>query len=370
MLLLLLVLTAAGCETLQFYRQAAWGQWQVMAAREATADLLASEATAPELAERLLLTQEILDFARDTLGLSSEGRYLSYVQLDRKFVVWNVFAAGPYSLADDQWCYPIIGCAPYRGYFSEQRALQVAARYRQRGLETYVGGVPAYSTLGWFDDPLLSSFIHWPVPDLVNLLVHELAHSRVWVNGDVGFNESFAEFVGTRAVYTWFDQRKDLSAWEQWQRRREAWHRFRDFVVQAKAELQTLYSQPQADPAAAKQATLQAFQACYRVHRDGLGGGRYDALMAQHFNNAFLLSVGTYADWLPAFAQLFEEVEGNWAAFFAAVDELAAEDIADRDNKLQLLAQQQIRQATDDQHTHQVNCEAFFGHGFDAKTPA
>lgn len=367
LLLTLLGLSASGCETLQFYRQAAWGQWQIMAARQDTAELLADASTSPELADRLALTQQILDFADQTLGLSAQGRYLSYVQLDRDYVLWNVFAARPFSLDDDQWCYPIVGCAPYRGYFDEQRARRVAQRYAQRGFETYVGGVPAYSTLGWFDDPLLSTFVTWPTPDLVNLLVHELAHSRVWVNGDVGFNESFAEFVGTQGVRAWFSQRDDPQGWRAWQASRQSWRRFRDFAVQAKSHLQLVYMGPQAERVGAKRAALDAFQACYRFHRERLGAGRYDALMAEHFNNAFLLSIGTYADWLPAFAHLFDQAGADWQAFLQAVEELAELDPAARDIELTRLAQQQISQRADDQNTHQINCETFLGHGLDAE---
>jgi len=366
-LLVLLVLGAAGCETLQFYRQVVWGQWQIMAARQDTATLLADTETAPELADRLAMTQQILAFARDEVGLHAQDRYLSYVQLDRDYVLWNVFAARPFSLDDDQWCYPIIGCAPYRGYFDEQRARQVAQRYAQRGFETYVGGVPAYSTLGWFDDPLLSTFVDWPAPDLANLLIHELAHSRIWVNGDVGFNESFAEFVGMQGTKAWFTRRGELQVWRAWQAERASWRRFRDFTVQAKSHLQEVYLGPEAARAAGKQAVLSAFQACYQAHRDRLGGGRYDALMAEHFNNAFLLSVGTYADWLPSFARLFEQADSDWAAFFEAVEALAAQSQAARDSALAQLAEQQIGQRADDHGAEQIHCEAFLGHGLDAE---
>ena len=119
-------------------------------------------------------------------------------------MLWNVFAAPPFSLEARQWCYPFAGCTPYRGYFSRDAALRAAQRFADEGLETYVGGVAAYSTLGWFDDPLLSTFIHWPEAELAELLIHETAHRRLWVADDVPLNEAFASFVGEEGARQWF----------------------------------------------------------------------------------------------------------------------------------------------------------------------
>jgi predicted aminopeptidase len=372
-LVVLLTVSAAGCETLQFYRQAAWGQWQIMSARQSVTRLLADSDTAPVLSERLGLSREILEFAHQHLGLESEGRYASYVELDRSHVLWNVFAARPYSLEDAQWCYPIVGCAPYRGYFNEQRALQVAQRYAERGFETYVGGVPAYSTLGWFEDPLLSTFVSWPAGDLVNLLIHELTHGKVWAGGDVAFNESLAEFTGLRGTQSWFARRGETDRWLAWYARRQGWQSFRDFVVAAKAHLQVVYAGPVQRLEEDKVSAFAGLRSCYESNRDMLGGGRYDELMAHHFNNAFLVSIGTYAGWLPAFERLFAQHGEDWPRFWQAVEVLAAQDAVTREARLTQLAQQhsaqqQIAERTDDHHTHQVNCEPFLGHGPHAET--
>lgn len=368
----LLLLTAAGCETLQFYRQAAWGQWQIMSARQSVAHLLADSGTAPALSERLGLSREILEFAQQQLGLEAEGRYSTYVELDRTHVLWNVFAARPYSLADTQWCYPIVGCAPYRGYFDEQRAHRIAQRYAEQGFETYVAGVPAYSTLGWFEDPLLSTFVAWPTGDLANLLMHELTHGRVWASGDASFNESLAEFVGLRGTQIWFTQRGEAEGWHAWHAQRQGWRAFRDFAVDAKAHLQEVYAGPVQRLEERKVNAFAGLQSCYEAHREVLGGGRFDQLMARHFNNAFLLSIGTYADWLPAFEQLFAQAAEDWPRFWQAVEELAAEDASIRETRLaqlvqqylaqERLAQQQIAERADDGDPHQVNCEPFLSH--------
>lgn len=380
--LLLLIAIApllAGCDTLQFYHQAVWGQWQLLHARTSLSDIDAQQTHSPEVRERLQLARQILQFGEDQMGLVADGRYTSYVHLQRKYVVWNVFASAPYELDGRQWCYPVVGCAPYRGYFSETAAQQAAQRFVEKGLETYVGGVPAYSTLGWFEDPLLSTFILWPEPDLANLLLHEMSHSKVWVNGDVAFNESFAEFVGNRGSRAWLEHQGKEDAWQAWIQRRGAWRSFRAFAVQAKNHLQTVYALPldESTRQHRKVDAIAEIQACYQAHRQSLGGGRYDQLMAKRFNNAFLVSVSTYADWLPGFAALFASVDGQWPTFYLAVDELAALRPEARAAELtalskppqalikppQALTQQQIGERADDDNADEVHCQAFARHG-------
>ncbi len=369
-LLLLLTPLLVGCETLSFYHQAAWGQWQIMRQRVALDTAIASPDTEPATRQQLELARRLLDFAEETLKLPTEERYTSFVGLSREYVVWNVFAAPPYELDGRQWCYPIVGCAPYRGYFKEARARTVAARIEERGLEVYVAGVPAYSTLGWFDDPLLSTFISWPEPDLANLLFHELAHAEVWVPGDTAFNESFASFVGDEGARQWFVEQDRLETWDAWQDRRAGWHAFRDFSLEAKNTLEAIYREvPQSELAAEKAAALASYQACYTEQREMLGGGRYDTLMAQSFNNAFLVSIGTYADWLPAFTALFGNVGSDWTRFFEAVSELAG---MDGDARLQALeelsGEQGIGHEADDEGAEQVYCEPLSRHRLDAET--
>ena len=359
----------AGCETLHFYQQAVAGQWQLLNARSSL-DQLARSAIADEATlQRLARAQEVLDFAQGTVGLAAQGRYSSYVSLQRDYVVWNVFAAPAFDLSGEQWCYPLVGCAPYRGYFHEADARALAVQYETKGYETYVGGVPAYSTLGWFNDPLLDTFIFWPDADLAALLIHELAHGRVWVRNDVAFNESFAEFVGQTGAQQWLYEQGLGQDWQVAQQQRSQGRRFRQFLVQAKSQLQNLYeTTPQPQLPEAKGSAVAAWQACYQVHKDVLGGGRYDELMQSHFNNALLVSVGTYADYLGSFAALYRQSGEVWAEFFRAVDALAELDPPAREIRLQLLAEQQHTHTADDKNTEQVNCETFLSHRSDGES--
>ncbi len=370
-LLLLLAPFLVGCETLSFYQQAAWGQWQIMRQRVSLDAAIASPDTDPATRQQLVLARRLLDFADTSLQLPTEERYTSFVGLSREYVVWNIFAAPPYDLDARQWCYPIVGCAPYRGYFNEARARTVAARIEQRGLEVYVAGVPAYSTLGWFDDPLLSTFIDWPEPDLANLLFHELAHARVWVPGDTAFNESFASFVGDEGARQWFAGQERLETWRAWQARRAGWYAFRGFSLEAKAALEAIYRDvPEPELATEKAAVMARFTSCYEARRDVLGGGRYDTLMAQSFNNAFLVSIGTYADWLPAFAALFRDVGSDWARFYEAVGDLAEMDGDARQRALVALSGEQgVGHQADHEGAEQVYCESLASHRLDAEAP-
>ena len=200
---------AGGCESLRFYKQAALGQLSLLQQAE-DVDALVTDPSTPEgLRQRLETVQGILQFAEQQLDLPVGDRYQRYVGLEQDFVVWSVFVAPPLVMNSVQWCYPLVGCAPYRGYFDQADAVALAANYADRGFDTYVAGVSAYSTLGWFKDPLLSSFVFYSEPALTNLLFHELAHSKVWVNNDVAFNESFASFVGLQGTRQWLSLGRD-----------------------------------------------------------------------------------------------------------------------------------------------------------------
>ncbi len=355
-ILLLWVLT--GCSTLQFYQQAALGQWQLMQARKPIAAILADGQREQRLLTQLELTQDILAFAEANLGLDRAGRYQSYVDLQRPYVVWNVFASQPLDLAGHSWCYPFIGCAPYRGYFKHSVALKQAQRLRQQGYETYVGGVPAYSTLGWFEDPVLNTFVHWPSPELASLLIHELSHSRVWLDSDVAFNESFASFVGRQGAREWMRSQNGEATWHLWQTTREDWQRFRAFLMRAKSTLNEIYTQDgsEAERLHRKSITLDEIKQCYQVHKAVLGQGRWDKLINQDLNNAFLVSLATYEDWLPAFAQLFKQHNNDWAGFFQAVEDITALAPAARQALMQRLSQQQETTQADHDYPEQIQC--------------
>ncbi len=373
--LLLALVMAAGCESLGYYSHLALGQLGVLRAREPVPEVMAELAAqrGPDsrpslLYRRLDYSQRVLGFAEQALGLPVNDRYRTYVDLQRPAVVWNSFAAPMLSLEPFRWCYPFVGCAPYRGYFDQERALREAAELREEGYETFVGAVPAYSTLGWFADPLLSSFISWPEPDLAELLFHELAHGAVWVTGDVDFNESFATFVGRQGLASWLearDQREVLHRQlELWRIRR----RVLTLLDDTRAVLESIYrsDRPDWEKRVRKRLTFRAAQACYARERDELAYGRFDFLMAG-LNNARLVSIATYEHLVPAFERVFAAAGGDWPAFFARVEALAQLPADDRARRLAASAEQQVAEGGDDGDADEIECEALFRHLLDGE---
>ncbi|WP_243041705.1 aminopeptidase [Dyella sedimenti] len=326
----------SGCSTVGYYAHVAHGQGELVWRRRPVDAVIADPATAPELRRRLELARQARRFAVTTLGLPDNRSYTGYVQLDRPYVAWNVFATPPYSVAPVTHCFPFAGCVAYRGYFAEARADAEAARLKAEGDDVYVGGVPAYSTLGWFADPILSSMMRWDDDELVGTIFHELAHQLIYVKDDSAFNESFASFVQEQGLRAW-RQARGLPPPDA---RAEAMDDgFTQLVLDLRDRLKALYASgaDEAAMAAGKQREIAGFRARYAQWRDREwpGDHRYDAWVAAPINNARLLPFGLYDHWTPAFAALFRQSEGQWPAFYAAVRQWARLPPAQRDRVLQ-----------------------------------
>jgi predicted aminopeptidase len=336
--LLPLLVLLSGCSSLGYYAQLAGGQWQLLRARQPVAQVLADPGQPVELRRRLQQAQDARAFASRQLALPDNRSYRLYADLGRPYVVWNLFATPEFSLAARTHCFPIAGCVAYRGYFDEQRARGAAALLRGEGLDTEVAGVPAYSTLGWFDDPLLAGMLAWNDQRLAGLIFHELAHQRLYRAGDTAFNESYARFVEEEGLRQWRRARGLPPPPAHLERQRD---QFVALVMASRARLERLYARPLAATAmrAAKQAEFQRLRGEYAALRDGpwQGDGRYDAWFARPLNNARLLPFGLYEQWVPAFAALFAEAGGDWPRFHAAVAELARHDAAERERRLAAL---------------------------------
>jgi predicted aminopeptidase len=316
----------SGCESVAYYGQAAQGQMSLLLGRESIAERL-TQPTLPD-AERSKL-QLVLDaraFAEQTLLLHAGDSYLSYVELDRNFVLWNVFAAPEFSTTPVSWCYPIAGCVAYRGYFVEALAQRAADRLVAEGFDVYSGGVDAYSTLGWFADPLTSSVLRRSEHGLLALLFHELAHRRVYLPGDTTFNESFATFVEQEGLRRWLlvnpqqgvpKQRVDEDAIQA---------EFVALVTGYRDRLTALYAEPLelSQMRERKDAIRQELREEYAVLREQWGYTGYDRWFAGPLNNAQLSTVASYNDLVPTFAALLEEVSGDLERFYERITELAA----------------------------------------------
>jgi predicted aminopeptidase len=329
---LALVLLLEGCGSL-YVAQAARGQWQVMRQRRPIAEVIADPTTPEPLRAKLSGVTEAREFASRELGLPDNATYRSYSDVAREYVVWNVVAAPEFSVTPRRWCFPIAGCVAYRGYFSEPRARAFAERLRRGGYDVALGGVAAYSTLGRFADPVLSTMTGYGEHDLAAILFHELSHQVVYVGGDSAFNEAFAVTVEQAGLERWLAERGQPAELERYRARRARQDAYLRVFARRRAELAELYDTklPPAEMRGKKRQILAALaddmRALERVH-----GGRspYVAWLAEGLNNAHLASVATYFECVPGFERLFEASGGNFPAFYGAVRELARLPRAER----------------------------------------
>lgn len=314
----------AGCETLAYYGQAAGGQFALSAAARPVAQVLDDPDVAPVLKARLRAATELRDYATRVLALPDGGAYRSYADLERPYALWNVVATPEFALEPVQSCFPIAGCVAYRGYYDREDAQRHAAERRAAGYDVVVYGVPAYSTLGWFDDPLLSTFIDYPDAELARLVFHELAHQVAYVRDDSAFNESFAVVVEREGVRRWLAgagreaARAERAAADA--RRRE----FEALASALRAQLTALYALPLA-PKEMRRRKREALDAL----RPSLA--RLRGFESAEPSNAVLASFATYTQKVPAFERLLAEAGGDLERFYARVRELARLPRAARD---------------------------------------
>jgi len=303
----------AGCQSLAYYTQAINGHLKVLARARPVEEVMADPSTSLELRQRLETARRIRQFATKSLGLPENGSYLSYAELDRSYVVWNVFAAPEFSVEPKKECFPFTGCVSYRGFYSESDARKHADKLRKTGFDVYMGGVPAYSTLGWSDDPLLSTFIKYPDAQLARLVFHELAHQVVYARDDTTFNESFAVAVEEEGVKRWLESEgraSELAAFHaSQQRKREASER----VTQVRERLAAIYKMnlPREAMLEHKRGEWERLRATYPT-------------IPEEPNNAFLASIAVYTELVPAFEQLLAESR-NLEDFYRRVKKLAAD---------------------------------------------
>lgn len=317
----------SGCETLGYYLQAAGGQFEIARRAQKLDEVMGDPATSADLRAKLALAREIREFASRELGLPDNGSYRRYADLGRPYVVWNVVAAEEFSTRAVESCFPVVGCVTYRGYFGEADARAHAEALREKGLDVQVSGIPAYSTLGWFDDPLLSTFIRYPEAELARLVFHELAHQVVYLKGDTIFNESFAVAVERAGVRRWLEASGRAGDHAAFLAARERQRGFIALVGTTKARLDEIYAR-KVDPAAKRAAKAEAFAQFLRDYaalKAGWGGfAGYDRIVGTAPGNALLASITAYSKYVPGFERMLEAEKGDLEKFYAAVKKLAA----------------------------------------------
>jgi predicted aminopeptidase len=337
-LLLFAGMSASGCTTLGYYGQAAGGELDILARSQPIAALLGHTpdvgdefrplpvSPPPDVKARLVRVEEIRDFATQTLALPDNDSYRTYADLGRPFVAWNVVATPEFSLTPKKWCFLVAGCVSYRGYFSQARARRFADGLEREGLDVRIAAVSAYSTLGWFPDPVLKSQLRRSDAELAGVIFHELGHQELYLPGDTAFNESFATTIALEGLRRWFAHRHDPAALDEYLLDKSRREQFVQLLLAYRARLETLYARP-LDATAMRAAKAEIFmelhQASAELRRRWGGYGGYDAWFSQNLNNAHLASIGVYHQYVPAFEELLRRERGDLRAFYRAAKRLS-----------------------------------------------
>ena len=318
------LLSALACLPGCYYVQAARGQLDVMHKREPIDEVIRSNDTPAELAERLKLVQDARQFSIEELRLPDNDSYRSYADLERDYVVWNVVAAPEFSLQPKHWCFPVAGCVNYRGYFDEEAARRKAGKLQNKGYDVAVGGVAAYSTLGKFSDPVLNTMMRWEDVDLAAVLFHELAHQELYIKGDSEFNESFASAVEEFGVQRWLASRGEEEELDAYQERRDLRQRLMDLVARSRADFDAIYSRDidAVTMRAQKQARLDQLTDAINVELEKSGRESPEWLRAG-LNNARLASMALYHGRLPEFRALLADCNDDIECFYTAAKRLS-----------------------------------------------
>ena len=325
--LLLFPLWLSGCAEITYYTQAITGHLGIMLNSRTLEQVMDDPATPPETRARLERAREMRDYASRVLKLPENRSYRIYADLGRPAALWNVFAAPELSLELKTWCYPIAGCVGYRGYFNRARADTHAKELRAEGYEVFVGPVSAYSTVGWFNDPLLNTVLKRPDPELAGVLFHELAHQRLFLSGDTAFSESFATTVEIEGVRRWLTDQGKPEEFTNYMERLKRREQFMELVLRYRKQLETLYAstKPDNDKHAEKARTFEELRRDYAALKSNWGGySGFDAWLTNgELNNARMGAVGVYHQYVPAFQALFTKLGGDFEAFYREAEMLA-----------------------------------------------
>ena len=339
--LAILAASLSGCRTVNYYRQAIGGQWEILHKARPIDAVRNDPNTTADLKKRLDIVESVRTFAADHLGLDATRQYDRYTDLGRPYVVWVVFAAPEFSLEPKTWWYPMLGRLAYRGFFNEADARAEAAQLREQGLDVYGGGVDAYSTLGWFSDPVLNTFIRRDEADLAELLIHELTHQRLYLPGDIDFNEALATAVGREGVRRWLRADGRTQALREYEETQLIEDRFIKEALKTREELRLLYEAeaylPPEELRQKKAAVLAKLQQkALALVRGKAAEAAIKKWFAKSVNNARLNSLASYYDLVPAFERLLAGQHGDLEAFFAQLSQLKRQSPAERRRALGL----------------------------------
>ena len=363
--LIAVLVGVSGCRSLGFYGQALKGQCQLVLNERSIDKLRQDPQTPKRLRERLELFERMRTFAAQELKLPVDNHYRKYVDVHRTFVVWNVEAAPEFSLEARTWWYPFVGSLEYRGYFSYDGATNYAGYLKRKGYDVSVGGVSAYSTLGWFKDPVLNTFLFDPEAELAETIFHELGHQRLFAHGDTDFNEAFATSVGEEGARRWLKANGNTAALEAYEAHLRRNNQFVHLVMATRTRLEGVYGDavseggrvkatsknhhvPAPDLRGQKQQVLDDMRAEYARLKTAWGGNdEFDGWFAHQVNNAGLNSVAAYYDFVPGFERLLAQNGGDLEKYYVAAKAIAKKPKKERHAELRRLAKASTNQSAE-----------------------
>jgi len=295
------------------------GQFEVLQKRQNINTVLEDKTISEILQNKLKTVLSIREFSVQQLGLPHNDSYLSYADLGRDYVIWNIFANEEFSLKPQTWCYLIAGCLSYRGYFSKSDAINYANELKNQGYDIYLGGVSAYSTLGWFDDPVLNTMLKWSDIRLATVIFHELAHQQLYIKNDTEFNESYADAVAHIGVTKWLEKHPDKNLINVYQQSQQQEKEFVDLILRYKIKLNKVYQSQKNN----KQKRKLKKEILNKMHDDYLNMSKswnkntYEAWFSSGVNNAKLAAIITYREYVSDFLDIYQKLQGNLPLFFS-----------------------------------------------------
>lgn len=322
---LLLIVFSTSCTTLSYYRQSITGHLDIINRSQPIETLLKDQNLKAELRNKLQQSIKIREYASDVLFLPANDSYSSYVDLERRYVLWNVVATPEFSLVPLKWCYLIVGCLTYRGYFSKDDATTYAAQLKLEGYDIHIAGVTAYSTLGWFDDPVINTMLQYDITFLAKVIFHELAHQLIYFTDDTEFNEAFADTVAEYGVRHWLIDENLNNKAEDFEQSLKREKEFNQLVLKYKLELENLYQTPQGKNKLLlkKQTIFQDMKSDYEKLRISWNGpDDYKTWFNSGLNNAKLALVLTYKDLVPDFFEILNNENYDLKQFYQAISQL------------------------------------------------
>jgi len=339
-------MAGTGCQTLTYYSQAAKGQSQVLLGQKRISDMVKDPEVPQKLKDQLTLVLELREFALNELKMNPEGNYLKYRDLKRKYVLWVVYAAPPLSVKLKTWWYPIAGKFTSRGFFAEEDARKFATHLKEQGLDVYVGGTPAYSTLGWLNDPVLNTFIHYQENNLAELIFHELAHHHLFIKGDATFNESFATAVAQIGVAKWLKTKRGTKQRDEYVARCARRYTLSKLLAKNRSQLKELYTSKKtlSEKREGKKELIGALKKdLVTLSRSDPAYPKLASWAKLTVNNAVLGAHSVYHRRVPTFYALYEQNGQDMKAFLNEIEKIARMKKKARDS---LLAEHEKKAAT------------------------